>query len=91
MTRLVELDATGARKLDESDVDPEKSDVAICQCGLSKSYPFCDGTHRRTPDEGDATYRYVETDDGLERREIEQVVFADGSEETPDGRTDRDD
>ncbi|MEF8774423.1 MAG: CDGSH iron-sulfur domain-containing protein [Halobacteriales archaeon] len=84
MTRLVEHDATGPRKLTPEDVDPEKGDVAVCRCGLSAEYPFCDGTHRRTRDEAEETYVYVETDDGLERRRVERVVFADGAEKTPD-------
>jgi CDGSH-type Zn-finger protein len=78
MARLVEHDATGPRKLDESDLDPEKGDVAVCQCGLSGEYPFCDGTHRETGDEPvDACYRYVEEDGELRRREVDEVVYAD--------------
>ena len=77
MSRLVELDAMEPKKLDESDIDPEKGDVAVCQCGLSEDFPFCDGSHRTTRTETDGTrYRYVETDDGLCRREVERVVYA---------------
>jgi CDGSH-type Zn-finger protein len=85
MGRLVEHDATGPRRLDESDIDPDKGDIAVCQCGLSEEYPFCDGTHRATEDEDDDTcYRYENGDDGSDRREVERVVYADGTEESLD-------
>lgn len=81
MTRLVELDATGPRRLDASDLDPEKGDVAICQCGLSDDFPFCDGSHRVTEDESeDVCYRYVD-DANEDRRVVETVVLADDSSE----------
>jgi CDGSH-type Zn-finger protein len=33
----------------------------ICQCGLSKGFPFCDDSHKRTLDEDpDKLYQYVE-------------------------------
>lgn len=74
MSRNVTLDATVPRYLDEADLDPEKGDIAVCQCGLSDEFPFCDGSHRQTADEGDGVYRYV---DG-ERRRVATVTFADG-------------
>ncbi|HCC84265.1 MAG TPA: hypothetical protein DEP87_01130 [Candidatus Pacebacteria bacterium] len=48
-------------------------EVAICECGLSKNQPFCDGSHLKTLDEKkDELYQYddkgqclsVETDEG---------------------------
>jgi CDGSH-type Zn-finger protein len=78
MGRLVEHDATGPRKLDESDIDPEKGDIAVCQCGLSAEFPFCDGTHNRvSTEEEDLCYRYVREDGELRRREVERVVYDD--------------
>lgn len=77
MTRLVELDATGPRRLSSDDLDPEKGDVAVCQCGLSDDFPFCDGSHRVTEDEGeDLCYRYVD-DENEERRVVEDIVLAE--------------
>lgn len=78
MARLVRHDATGPQKLDASDVDPEKGNVAICQCGLSATYPFCDGSHRATRDEDpEACYRYEGDDDANPRHAVETVVYAD--------------
>lgn len=74
MSRDVTLDATGPRYLDETDLDPEKGDIAVCQCGLSDEFPFCDGSHRETGGEGEEVYRYVDGD----RRRVASVTFADG-------------
>jgi CDGSH-type Zn-finger protein len=85
MPREVTLDATGPRFLDADDVDPAKGDVAVCQCGLSEEFPFCDGSHRSTEDEApDERYKYV---DG-ERRVVAAIELADGERLVPDSDDD---
>ena len=46
MARLVKLDATGPIR-----IDPQEKPVFICACGLTKNFPFCDGTHKKCKDE----------------------------------------
>ena len=85
MPREVTHTATGPRWLTPEDVDPEKGDVAVCMCGLSGEYSFCDGTHRRTEDEDpDTTYKYA---DG-ERRVVADVKYVES--ESDDGNVGRD-
>ena len=45
MARLVRLTATDPLKIDPKTLPQDKM-LAICQCGLSQNYPFCDGTHK---------------------------------------------
>lgn len=34
---------------------------AICKCGLTENYPFCNGSHRKTHDEEEGKlYKYKE-------------------------------
>jgi CDGSH-type Zn-finger protein len=54
MARLVEHKETGPYEVPEGTELP----AWICGCGLSKNKPFCDGTHKKTRDEGGAIYVY---------------------------------
>lgn len=77
MARLVRHDASGPRRVDESDIDPDKGDIAICQCGLSADYPFCDGSHRGTLDEiSGVLYRYENDDDENPRRVVDEIIYS---------------
>lgn len=78
MTRIVELEADGPKKLDAEDIDDQQGDVAVCQCGLSESFPFCDGTHRQTRDEAEDV-RYLYEDDGT-RVEVDRIVCSEPDE-----------
>lgn len=78
MAREITHTATAPLKLDESDVDPEKGDVAICLCGLSAEYPYCDGSHRATEDEEPGVrYKYENDSADGPRHEIVEMVHAD--------------
>ncbi|MGM0605452.1 MAG: CDGSH iron-sulfur domain-containing protein [Halobacteriota archaeon] len=77
MSRDVRHTATEPIRLDETDIDPEYGDIAICQCGLTDDRPFCDGSHRLTETEAEGVvYRY----EGDERREIKSIEYRDTGE-----------
>ncbi len=54
MARIIRMEGTGPVK-----VEPQDKPVFICACGLTKNFPFCDGSHKPCKDETEGkTYRY---------------------------------
>lgn len=65
MTRLVRHDAVGPAV-----IDVDGKIIEVCQCGLSKTKPFCDGSHDRVRGE-EAGKVYVYPEEG------ERIVLSD--------------
>ncbi len=57
MARIVRHLATGPVK-----IEPQEKPVFICACGLTRTFPFCDGTHKGARAEEAGTL-YVYGDD----------------------------
>ncbi len=47
MARIVKRTKTGPKEVEVPGGEP----IYVCQCGLSRKQPFCDGTHKLTLDE----------------------------------------
>ncbi len=45
MPRLVRLEATASFKIDPATIPPGKM-ISVCACGLSRTFPLCDGSHK---------------------------------------------
>jgi CDGSH-type Zn-finger protein len=73
MARLVRHTANGPYKIEPQDLKP----IFICGCGLSRTMPFCDGTHKgcRSEEPG-KLYVY-----NADRSAVEQIV--DDATSTP--------
>jgi len=78
MPREITHEARGPKIVTEDDLDEKKGNIAICMCGLSANYPFCDGSHNATAEEDPKTrYKYEGDDDENPRHEIAEIVYAD--------------
>lgn len=65
MPRLIQHNAHGPKQ-----VGKPKDNLWICQCGLSKKQPFCDGSHKASLAEAaDKLYRY---DAQLQQKELSE-------------------
>lgn len=84
MVREITHAATGPRIITPDDIDEEHGDIAICLCGLSDDYPFCDGSHQRTEDEDDGIRYKYEADDVEMPRHIVDFDFDSETERTED-------
>jgi len=81
--REVTHTADGPYVVTPEDIDEEKGDVAVCLCGLSDEYPFCDGSHRATEGEEEGVrYKYV---DGERRRVSISVEAGEDGADGPQG------
>ncbi|MFC6963557.1 CDGSH iron-sulfur domain-containing protein [Halocatena marina] len=70
MVREITHAATEPRIITPDDLDEEKGDIAICLCGLSADYPFCDGSHQATQDEKEGVRYKYECDDDENPRHV---------------------
>ncbi len=54
MARLVRHESTGPIK-----IEPQEKPIFVCACGISKTFPLCDGSHKKCREEAaGCVYQY---------------------------------
>ena len=66
MPRLVQHNAKGPVEIKSKD----GQSFWICQCGLSRNQPYCDGSHNATADEDEDENKIYEYDENKNRTEL---------------------
>src|ERR1051325_9803038 len=62
MARLVRHEAIGPVKIDPATLplgpDGKPKKISVCACGLSRTFPTCDGTHKQLAEQPEQLYCY---------------------------------
>lgn len=77
MARVVRLVQTGPMKIEPGQTKP----VWVCACGLSKTFPICDGSHKTTAKQEQPGKLYHYDPSTLEVKRIEDDPMAEPSGE----------
>lgn len=84
MTRIVEHSATGPIAVAKDSVPG--AHIHVCQCGLSRTPPLCDGSHRVTRNETPGRLvRYSGTGRDLVAEDVEVVPNRGAARVLPSG------